>query len=402
MAYECFLARRVCIAQAHLAFNGYQARRRTVYQKFAPANLDAKLFTHINYAFADISPNGTVNFFDPQAAIQNKHQGDDESESGNNIYGCVKQLFLLKKKYRKLKLMLSIGGYSLSGNFTTPASTDRGRKEFAASAVKVVQDAGFDGIDIDWEYPTEGTQPDDMVQLLAETRSALDAYSEKHAQGKHFELTVASPAGPTKYSKMKLREMDPYIDFWNLMAYDYSGSWDEIVRHQANIYPSTCNPNTTLYDTHSAMKYYESQGVARSKIVLGMPLYAHRFNNTLGLGRAFKDEGSFDNVPYKELPARGDNVHDLQEPVASYLYDPGSDSLFSYDTPSITDMKARYIMQEGLGGAMFWEASGDRTDADSLVRTAVNGFGGTSRLDQKENTLDYPASAYANVKKQFS
>ncbi|THC86974.1 hypothetical protein EYZ11_013580 [Aspergillus tanneri] len=143
----------------------------TVYRNFTPTDLDAGLFTHINYAFADINPNGTVYLFDPWAATQMKFPGDLKSESGDNIYGCVKQLFLVKKKYRNLKLMLSIGGYSLSGNFTTPTSTRQGRKEFAASAVKLVQDLGFDGIDIDWEYPTENTQPDDMVQLLAETRS---------------------------------------------------------------------------------------------------------------------------------------------------------------------------------------------------------------------------------------
>ncbi|KAA8641547.1 uncharacterized protein ATNIH1004_011683 [Aspergillus tanneri] len=238
-----------------------------------------------------------------------KFPGDRKSESGDNIYGCVKQLFLVKKKYRNLKLMLSIGGYSLSGNFTTPASTKQGRKEFAASTVKL--------------YPTENMQPDDMVQLLAETRSALDAYSKKHAQNKHFELTVASPAG----------------------------SWDQIARHQANIYPSICDPNATQYDIDSAIKYYRSQGVAPEKLVLGMPLYARRFNNTLGLGRAFTHSGQTDAVPYKDLPVSGNNVYNLQQPVASYLYNITSGSLFSYDTPEIISMKARYIMQERLGGA---------------------------------------------------
>ncbi|KAB8240117.1 glycoside hydrolase family 18 protein [Aspergillus flavus] len=377
----------------------------TVYKGFAPALLDAESFTHINYAFADVNPfNGTVNFFDRYAAIQKAFPDDDESRAGNNAYGCVKQLFLLKKKYRHLKIMLSIGGWTLSGNITHPASTDQGRKEFAASAVKILQDLGFDGIDVDWEYPIEGTQPNDMVQLLAEIRSALDANSKAHAAGKHFELTVASPAGPEKYTKMNLREMDQYVDWWNLMTYDYSGSWDELARHQANLYRSTCKPQTTAYDTASAVKYYESQGVSPSKIVLGMPLYARRFNNTSGLGRVFKNDGPPDAfvVPYKDLPVRGGNVHNLQQPVASYLYDPATKSLLSYDTPSIARKKARYILQEGLGGAMFWEASGDRTDEDSLVRIVVDALGGSSKLDRKENTLDYPASSYLNVREQFN
>ncbi|THC87683.1 hypothetical protein EYZ11_012874 [Aspergillus tanneri] len=200
---------------------------------------------------------------------------------------------------------------------------------------------------------------------------------------------------------MKLHEMDPYLDFGNLMAYDYSGSWDQIARHQANIYPSICDPNATQYDIDSAIKYYRSQGVAPEKLVLGMPLYARRFNNTLGLGRAFTHSGQTDAVPYKDLPVSGNNVYNLQQPVASYLYNITSGSLFSYDTPEIISMKARYIMQERLGGAMFWEASGDRKGPGSLVRNTVNGFDGISSLVQSENMLNYPASKYKNVKQQF-
>ncbi|OKP09569.1 Endochitinase 1 [Penicillium subrubescens] len=137
--------------------------------------------------------------------------------------------------------------------------------------------------------------------------------------------------------------MDKYLDFWNLMAYDYSGSWDTTAGHDASIYASTSNPSSTPFNTDQAVKYYISQGVAASKIVIGMPLYGRSFLNTNGPGTSYTGVGSGSWEKgvwdYKALPQPGAEV--------------------------------------------------------------VNKFGGVCALEQVQNELNYPSSSYDNLKAGF-
>ncbi|KAI1382571.1 glycoside hydrolase family 18 protein [Hypoxylon trugodes] len=379
-----------------------------IYERdYQPAQLPVSQVNQVLYAFANLLPDGTVFSSDTYADLQ-KHYGNDSwNDVDNDAYGCVKQLYLLKKKNRHLKVLLSIGGWTFSVNFAKAASTLTTRSTFAKSAVTLMKDWGFDGLDIDWEYPADEVQADNMVTLLQTVRSELDAYAARHAGGYHFLLTAAVPAGPQNYNKMKLGQMAGLLDHFNLMAYDYAGAWDATCGHQANLYPNPDNPTSTPYSTDAAIESYISAGVPAGKIVLGMPLYGRSFEaashglggSYSGVGRGSWEQGVWD---YKALPREGSaEIHDA-DAGATYSYDGVSEELISYDTAEMVKNKVSYLQNRGLGGAMFWEASGDRPGNGSLVAASFSGQGRAGIFDETQNLLSYPTSRYNNIKNNLT
>lgn len=369
-------------------------------RNYTPQELPADQISYVLYAFANLQSTGEVFSSDLYADLQEHYATDSWNDVGNNAYGCVKQLYLQKKANRNLRVLLSIGGwtYSQNGNFAAAAGSAATRATFAQTAVTLVKDWGFDGIDIDWEYPASATDATNFVLLLQAVRDELDSYSAQYANGYHFLLTVASPAGPTNYNIQNLKDMAGVIDFFNFMGYDYAGSFSTYSGHQANLYPNPQNPNATPFSTDAAITDYIGAGVPSSQIVLGMPIYGRAFESTAGPGTAYNgvgagtwEAGIYD---YKDLPRAGATEQTDATAGASYSYDPSSQEMVSYDTPAMVQTKVAYVKSKGLGGGMFWEASADKTGADSLIGTSFNALGG---LDTTQNLLSYPNSQYANI-----
>ncbi|KAF4864222.1 Chitinase 1 [Colletotrichum siamense] len=364
---------------------------------YQPSDLPADKVTHLLYSFADISSDGTVISSDPYSDTQKLYPGD--TSTAGNANGCVGQIYALKKKNRKLKVVLSIGGWTWSPKFVPVAATAAGRQTFASSAVKLMADWGFDGIDIDWEYPASSTEAANFVALLKACREALDAYAAKSAPGYHFVLTVACPAGPSHYQQMDLRGMDAYVDAWHLMAYDYAGSWDTTTGHQANVFFNPSTPLATKFSTEVALTYYLAQGIRSSKIVLGMPLYGRSFLNTDGIGLPYSGVGAGSIEKgvwhYNALPRAGAKEIFDEKVGALYSYDSSSRELVSYDNVQSANYKTDYMKSKSLGGAVFWEAAGDKKGDGSLVAAVAERMGS---LDSTQNLLSYPGSQYANIR----
>ncbi|KAH7911767.1 glycoside hydrolase family 18 protein [Hygrophoropsis aurantiaca] len=364
---------------------------------FQPSDISTIDLTHVLYAFADVSRDtGTIFLTDSYADEQKHYAGDSWDEPGNNLYGCLKQLYLLKLSNRRLKVLLSIGGwtYSQSGHFSFVTNSGS-RSNFVSSAVQLVKDYGFDGIDIDFEYPADSGEGQAFADLLTDLRAAFDELASSNGDDTPYELTAAVSAGFKGYANYVFSQMDAALTYWNLMAYDYAGSWLTWTDNQANLYGG----ERTKVNTDDAIKHYVASGATSSKINLGIPLYGRAFEATQGLGQPYNGIGpgtvQAGIYSYKYLPLAGAQVFEDYSDGTSYSYDTSKQEFVSYDTPGIVKMKVEYAIANDLAGSMFWELAGDKSNSNSLVQTSSNAY---SSLDSTPNHINYPQSKWNNIR----
>ncbi|WVR09466.1 hypothetical protein IAU60_006533 [Kwoniella sp. DSM 27419] len=304
-------------------------------QSFFVTDIHPKDFTHIIYAFANVDANsGNVFLGDDWADTQYPYPGDNTDEGGTNLYGNLKQLFLLKKANRNLKIQLGIGGGTWSPNFKN-INQDWWRDNFARSAVALVNDLGFDGLDIDYE--SNGAN--------------------------HYVLSWATSCGAWSWVDLDIRGMDRYLDFWNLMAYDFSGAWTSQALPASNLYPDYHSSETGASSSQCA-QHYISSGVTSRKIDLGMPLYGTGFAETQGMwtpyhGLGGGDYGQSGGYDVKHLPLAGEPVFYEHDLGASWSYNAKDGHVVSFDTPTVAFQKARWAINNQLGGMMYWSIDGD-------------------------------------------
>lgn len=233
-----------------------------------------------------------------------------------------------------------------------------------------------------------------MLYLVQEVKGALSAYGRSLSPPYNFILTVAGPAW-YGYKNLPLSDIDHHVDFWNLMAYDYTGPWSNRTGDFANLRASAANPATTPFSTEAILQHYTSHNISLAKIVLGIPLYGRSFNTQKGLsqplGQPFTACSTYD---FKNLPPSGAVVTVDPLTVSSYSYNAAIGELVVYDTVAVAKLKAAWIKDVGLGGAMYWEASGDGCGNQSVIW----GVGSALRpLENVQNCLYYPDSTYSNV-----
>lgn len=337
----------------------------SMYRNFNVTDIDATRVNYVNYAFANVT-NGTCAVGDPYADTDKVFPGD--STDPGTLHGNFGQLLKVKQANPNLRTLISVGGWDGSSNFSAAASTDASRAAFAAGCVNFVRQYGFDGLDVDWEYPvsggkTAGTSADkhNFTLLLQTLRQKFDEAGA--TDGKRYLLTIAGGAGSAYLSNTEMDLAHPSLDWINIMTYDFTGPW-----------MSTTGFNSPLYGSVSAdtsVKNYLAKGVPASKLILGIPFYARGSDNVTnvnnGLNQAYSglppgtyDAGVFD---YNDLKANYVNVNGYTRYWSDTTKEPwlfNGKVFITYEDPTSIGYKTGYIKSQGLGGAMIWELSNDR------------------------------------------
>lgn len=337
------------------------------------AHIDASKITHLNYAFANIGLDGRIAVGDPTVDTLKLFPGDDLTAP---FHGNFNQLRLLKEKHPHLKTLIAIGGWSWSGRFSDVALTDESRRRFADSVVDFVVRFGFDGVDIDWEYPVSGGLPgnarrpadkQNFTLLMQELRTQLDAQGEK--DGSKYLLTFAGAAATYYTNNVELNRLHEIVDYINIMTYDLTGPWEPLTGLNSPLSRVLGAPLQPGWSAYDSVQLYNSRGVPLEKIVLGVPFYGYRFqgvpNQSNGLNQTFTQAAAITYATLKPLLESGTFQRHWHEGAqVPYLFD-GS-TFISYDDPESLVAKGQGIRGLGLGGAMIWEISQDSADGELL------------------------------------
>ena len=323
------------------------------YSGFKPDQVDAKKLTHINYAFANIGSDMKITL------------GYPDVDSDN-----ITKLMALKQINPDLKVMIAVGGWSWSSRFSDAALTEESRTVFADSCVDFIVQYGFDGVDIDWEYPVTGglstnirraEDKHNFTLLMQKLRDKLDARGR--LDEKHYILSFAGAAGSWYVKNIELTILEQYIDYANIMTYDIHGSWDPYTDFNAPLYVNDDTSPQYKDSVDACVEGWLQTGFPANKLVMGVPFYGYLFKSVTdtnnGLYQTYSGGASisYANIAANYLTSTEYMHYFHNQSLVPWLFN-GS-TFITYEDEQSIGHKAAYIKNKELGGAMIWELSQD-------------------------------------------
>jgi chitinase len=355
------------------------------------ANGVADRLTHLTYAFGNATPTGCA-IADSWADYQSPYLPSvNGTPYAGPLYGNFAALQQLKQLHPNLKVLISLAGAS---GFSAAASTAAGRQAFVASCVDLfingnlapgISAAGvFDGFDIDWEFPA-ASDTENTTLLMKEFRKQLDALEKKNKR--EYLLTMFGPAGQQNFSNIELAKVAETLDYYNVQGYDFHGTWETSTNHASPLLDDDQDPvqDENFYIEYTIRSYLRA-GVPPRKLVLGIPTYARGWTGVPsaenGLYQTSTGPAPFPPADYLQTDGvityltltglTGYTRHFDFQRLAVWLYDPVSQTFWSYDDPITVWIKTGYVRERvpgGLGGAFVWALKDD--DAEGTIVKAI-------------------------------
>jgi len=280
---------------------------------------------------------------------------DNESDSLTLMY-----LTGLKSKYPKLKVLVSLGGWTGCKTCSEVFSTDKGRKDFAISTARIIEQYNADGIDLDWEYPVVPGPPghpyseedkDNFTMLIKELKATM----------KPDDILSFAAGGFHSYLERSIdwKTVMPMIDHVNIMSYDLYGGYSKQTGHHTPLY-SNDQQNKSA---DQAVNYLLELGVPANQIVIGAAFYGRIWKDVPDINNGLYQSGEFfKGVGFKdwEKLEPGYNFYWDKASKAPYAYNKDKGYFFTFDDSLSVTYKTEYVKNKKLKGIMFWQLMNDR------------------------------------------
>ncbi len=363
-------------------FTNWGVYQRNYHVKNLVTSGSAAKITHINYAFGNVQ-NGRCTIGDSYADYEKAYTAAQSVDGVADTWdqplrGNFNQLRKLKAQYPHIKVLWSFGGWTWSGGF---GQAMQNPAAFADSCYQLVEDPRwadvFDGIDLDWEYPNAcGLSCDSSGPAVMKTM--MQAFRNRF--GPDNLVTAAITADASSGGKIDAADYAgaaQYADWYNVMTYDFFGAW-AAQGPTAPHSPLTSYPGIPQegFNSAAAIAKLKAKGIPSKKLLLGIGFYGRGWTGVTqsapGGSATGPASGTYEQgiEDYKVLKSRCPS----NGTVAGTAYAHCGSEWWSYDTPATVTSKMGWARNQDLGGAFFWEFSGDTANGE-LVSAIDSGLG---------------------------